>query len=327
MEVAISQLDVFVPASYENVMALIFGAACAVEMSKPSLAWVLSAMAANMSQSMGYHRYQTFQNDDEDDRNCKIYLFWMIYVFDKQLSLRLGRASVIQDWDMSLPFISPTSTPGSEVLAGGQTVSYWAKVARVQGQTYEKLFSPAAFLRSPEERTRTAIDLINAMNQAWYERGDADITDFTPIVTGEDMSKRRKMAMTSPNDAVPPSVRKRFAQQPFGTSLPPDDYIPGMFSIVFYEHPLIFLGPVERVKDMFFHADVVVHYSTCALIQRAVSSDNMTFSQECLEYSRAALVAHERCQSQFNTEENKELWSGYIHWSILQACKFLMIVE
>ncbi len=84
---------------------------------------------------------------------------------------------------------------------------------------------------------------------------------------------------------------------------------------------LILSGSFERVEDVFFHADVVMHYSTCALIQRAVSSGNGTFSQECLGYSRAALVAHERCNAQFNNGGNEELWAGYIHWSILQVSK------
>jgi hypothetical protein len=228
MEVAISQLDLFIPASYENVMALCLGAACAIEMCKPSLAWVLTAMAAGISQNLGYHRFQTFQNDEEEERNSKIHLFWLIYMFDKQLSLRLGRASVIQDWDMSLPAITPTPTQDERTIKPSQIISYWTKIAKVQGQTYEKLFSPAAFLRSPEERTRTAIELVNAMNQAWYERGETSLLDFTSFNSAEDLTKRRKVAMASPNDTELPSKRKRFVPQSLGTSLPPDQYIQGM---------------------------------------------------------------------------------------------------
>ena len=106
-------------------------------------------------------------------------------------------------------------------------MAYWIKVAKVQGQTYEKLFSPAAFLKNPEERIRTSMNLIDAMNQAWYERGEASVMDFTPLTTGQDFSKRRKVAMASPNDTELPSKRKRFVQQPFGTSLPPEEYIQG----------------------------------------------------------------------------------------------------
>ena len=229
MEVAISQLEVFIPASYENVMALLLGAACAVEMCKPSLAWALTTMAAGQSQELGYHRYQTFQNDDDEERISKVHLFWMIYMFDKQLSLRLGRASVIQDWDMSLPLIAATPTPAAHALGSSEMMVYWIKIAKVQGQTYEKLFSPAAFLRSPEERTRTAIDLVNAMNQAWYERGEASMLKFTPLVRDENASRRKTYSMASPNDTEVPSKRKRtVAQQPFGASLPPDEYIQGM---------------------------------------------------------------------------------------------------
>lgn len=321
MEVAISQLDVFVPASYENVMALVLGAVCAIELCKPSLAWALVAMAAGQSQNLGYHRYQTFQNDDEEERISKVHIFWMIYMFDKQLSLRLGRASVIQDWDMSLPLITSTPTPAAMALGGSQMIAYWIKVAKIQGQTYEKLFSPAAFLKSPEVRMHTATQLVNAMNQAWYERGEANVTDLAPLTMVEDLSKRRKIAVASPNDTELPSKRKRFVKQPFGTSLPPDQYIQGMNHHAFSpnQHRLILSGSFERVEDVVFHADVVVHYSTCALIQRAVSSDNVTFSRECLEYSRTALVAHEKCNAQFNTKGSEELWSGYIHWSILQV--------
>jgi hypothetical protein len=80
------------------------------------------------------------------------------------------------------------------------------------------------------------------------------------------------------------------------------------------------LGISSRLEGVFLYADVVVHYSTCALIQRATSLDNSTFSQECLESSRAALTAHMRSNTKFNTGEKTELWAGYVQWSILQVC-------
>lgn len=209
-------------------MALVLSAACAVEMCKPSLAWALTTMAAAQGQEMGYHRYQTFQNDDQEERNSKVNLFWMIYMFDKQLSLRLGRASVIQDWDIALPLITPTPTPAAMTLGASEMMTYWIKVAKVQGQTYEKLFSPAAFLKSPEDRTRTAIELVDTMNQAWYERGDASMLNFTPVSINEQPPKRRIFTKASPNDTELPSKRKRSVkQQPFWNTMPPDEYIQG----------------------------------------------------------------------------------------------------
>jgi hypothetical protein len=212
MEVAVSQLDIFMPASYENIMALMLGGAWAVEMCRPSLTSVMVGTAARLCQTLGYHRYQTMRDDTEEDRNNKMHIFWMIYMFDKTMSLRLGRASYIQDYDISLPFfsdgqISP-GVPDSKLM-----LTYWVKVARVQGQTYEKLFSPAAFLLSTEERTQTAVDLVNALNQAWYERGDARLTDFTNVE-----SRPGAINHTGPNETERPSKRRSTAPRPFGAN-------------------------------------------------------------------------------------------------------------
>lgn len=228
LEVAMSQLDIFMPASYENIMALLLGAAQSIEMCKPSLCWVMISTAAGLCQHLGYHRINTMANDTPDERNSKIHIFWMIYMFDKTLSLRLGRASVIQDWDISLPFLlageQPTSRPD-----GSQMLAYWIKVARVQGQIYEKLFCPAAFLRSSEDRTRTAIELVDAMNQAWYERGEATVIDFTGVGESIKFVPQRTATMhTSPSETELPSRRKRLASpQAKAQRLDATEYIEG----------------------------------------------------------------------------------------------------
>lgn len=225
MEVAMSQLDIFMPPSYENIMALQLGGALAIEMCKPSLCWAMMSTAAALCQNLGYHRYSTMKDDSEEERNCKIHVFWMIYMFDKTMSLRLGRASVIQDWDISLPFFDE-NRQAKEGPNGKEMLAYWVKVARVQGQTYEKLFSPAAFLRSPEERMRTAIDLVNAMNTAWYERGDARVTDLSLADWPAGVSSSTAVtANSSPNETDMPSVRKRRGQKSSRAPMDAGEYI------------------------------------------------------------------------------------------------------
>ena len=226
MEVAMSQLDIFMPASYENIMALQLGGALAIEMCKPSLCWVMMSTAAGLCQSLGYHRYSTMKDDSEEERNCKIHVFWMIYMFDKTMSLRLGRASVIQDWDISLPFFEENKK-AEDGLNGKEMLAYWVKVGRVQGQTYEKLFSPAAFLRSPEERMRTAIELVNSLNTAWYERGDARVTDLAYDVDRHHgvQTQLPVAANSSPNETDMPSIRKRRGKQPLAPPIDAGEYI------------------------------------------------------------------------------------------------------
>lgn len=288
LELAVSQLGVLIPASHENIVALSLGTACAVEMCKPSLAWMLNSYAVELCQNLGYHRIATMKNNSEEEQRRKMHLFWMIYYFDKQLSLRLGRASVIQDWDVSLPFLA-TSDASYNGFEENDMLPYWVKVAKVQGQTYESLFSAAAFLKTQTERQQTAMSLVRAMEQAWHERGYVGITDSTNLA--------------SPIETELPFKHKRTLRKHDQDALKPGAY------------DIEYLGDVE---DLFFHTDVVVHYSTCALIHRAACPEN-TLSQECLEASRAAILAHMRCNAQFNSKVNTELWAGYIHWSILQA--------
>ncbi|EMD85979.1 hypothetical protein COCC4DRAFT_146409 [Bipolaris maydis ATCC 48331] len=303
-EVALSQLDLFIPASYENIMALVLGAAQAIEMCKPSLCYILVSCAAGLCTSLGYHRINTMSHDTPEEKESKIYIFWMIYMFDKTLSLRLGKSSVLQDWDIALPFVhesDPNETPSQRT----RMLSYWVKVARVQGLTYEKLFCPASFLQSTEERTAVATDLINAMNQAWAERHDVKAVNRANFGKNINNVPQRVVGVAhSPNKTPLPSQLKRYISQPLNKECDANEYIQ---------------GALDRVEDILFYSDVVSHYSTCALIQRSVSPGNMTFNQDCLQSSRSALDAHKRASAQFNKKGQEELWSGYVHWSILQA--------
>jgi hypothetical protein len=181
MEIAMSQLDLFLPASYENILALVLSASYAVELCKPSLCWIMTSTAASLCQSLGYHRISSMKDDNDEERSAKIHVFWFIYTMDKTLSLRLGRASVIQDWDMSLPYpdlSKEAAGPLATFPKGILMQVYWIKTAQIQGLTYERLFSPAAFLKTPEERKAIGKELVNALNHAWTERGDASILDF-----------------------------------------------------------------------------------------------------------------------------------------------------
>ena len=91
-------------------------------------------------------------------------LFWFIYVLDKSLSLRLGRSSVLQDYDIDLKppniiFDEPSLKAWNDVYL------YWIKIAELHGLAYEQLYSPRALSGSEEERTEKAKGLIEQLNQ------------------------------------------------------------------------------------------------------------------------------------------------------------------
>ena len=212
MEIAMSSLDLFLPASYENILALVLSASYAIELCKPSLCWIMTSTAASLCQSLGYHRISSMKDDNAEERSAKIHVFWYVYTMDKTLSLRLGRASVIQDWDMSLPYPDLSKeVPGPlATFPKGITMQiYWIKVSQIQGLAYERLFSPAAFLKTPQERKQIGQELVDALNLAWAERGDASILDFKFL--GSTLREQIEVYDTSPGGTESTSQK----QDPF----------------------------------------------------------------------------------------------------------------
>jgi hypothetical protein len=119
------------------------------------LAWILTSKASELCQSLGYHRIGTYQNEPSDDAKYKQFLFWIIYTMDKSLSLRLGRSSTIQDYDVTLP--DPHSIPHQNPITS--FFDLWVTVSRLQGQIYELLYCPVA-IAQPEPVRKSRVQLL-----------------------------------------------------------------------------------------------------------------------------------------------------------------------
>ncbi|GKZ91649.1 hypothetical protein AnigIFM59636_004302 [Aspergillus niger] len=99
LETALGSLNLLMPANDENIEALALGAVYAIEMSKPSFAMTLTSAAFRLCQTLGYHRSSPSESGSKPSLGN--ILFWTVYVLDKAVSLRLGRASTIQDYDVT----------------------------------------------------------------------------------------------------------------------------------------------------------------------------------------------------------------------------------
>ncbi|KAH8669389.1 hypothetical protein BGZ61DRAFT_509445 [Ilyonectria robusta] len=153
LETALANMSLFMSAKLETIQALFIGSVYAVDVSRPSVAWHLNSTAAQICQMAGFHRTEHHLRHPESS-SVKASLFWHIYSLDKSLGLRLGRAPVIQDWDISiLPKFSPRGLNGLET-AGVEMV--WVKISHLQGRVYKKLYSPSASQQSPAERIQSA---------------------------------------------------------------------------------------------------------------------------------------------------------------------------
>lgn len=123
--------------------------------------------------SLGYNRLSSMQSDTEQQRQQKIYLFWMVYTFDTGFSIRLGRSPVIRDYDITVPMVTDT---GMVPKAFVSILRYWVELGRVQCQALEHLLSPSALQQPLEERSKRAADLVVRLQEVWEAR---DIEDMS----------------------------------------------------------------------------------------------------------------------------------------------------
>lgn len=121
---------------------------------------------------LGLHRGATWRDESPTARNQNAWLFWNVYVLDKGLSLRLGRPSVIQDYDITVPI--PTSSidrhPAIE-----HCLLTWIKVSRCQGRVYELLYSPAALAQDDGIRTARAQGLADDLLSIMKEKKKIEV--------------------------------------------------------------------------------------------------------------------------------------------------------
>ncbi|KAM0231071.1 hypothetical protein ACHAP5_011196 [Fusarium lateritium] len=156
LETVLSSLSLHLPATPDIILALLFGASYAIELSKPSLSWTLSAKGSELCQTLSYHRLASMKNDKHEDFQYKQFLFWSIYFIDKSLSLRLGRPSTIPEWDITVPQPSANDSISEAVIA------YFVisvETARCQGNIYEMLYTPKS-MAQPDQVKQSRVEAL-----------------------------------------------------------------------------------------------------------------------------------------------------------------------
>ncbi|KAF5630052.1 hypothetical protein F52700_7409 [Fusarium sp. NRRL 52700] len=159
LETAMNKFNVLAPPSLENVEAFLLGAIYAIEVSQPMLAWQLVSGAGGICQTLGWHQLVP-NSDSNTDR--KISLFWLTYLLDKGLSLRLGRPAVIHDDEITLPErLDKVDVPGG----WRDLLTQWIRHSRLVGRAYQDLYSPSALRKSVQERGARARNLMAALKR------------------------------------------------------------------------------------------------------------------------------------------------------------------
>lgn len=108
-----------------------------------------------MCLNLGLHR-NTTRDESTGAKGASPWLFWSIYALDRGLSLRLGRPSVIQDYDITVPMPFTSLDDHDPIEFTDHWLTFWVRLARVEGRVYELLYSPGALAQDDEARTRRA---------------------------------------------------------------------------------------------------------------------------------------------------------------------------
>lgn len=117
--------------------------------------------------ALGYHRSTSVEFDTAHERDRKIFLFWMVYVFDSSFSVRLGRAPILRDADITIHGITHVAT---FPVSGIESFCYSIEVVKVQCQAVEQLHSPMALRQPLGERSNRAAKLAERLEEAWKLR-------------------------------------------------------------------------------------------------------------------------------------------------------------
>jgi hypothetical protein len=123
----------------------------AQEESQLSLCWMYVSAAQTMCQTLGYHRESSYRNDTPEVAQSKRHAFYGLYAIDKNLSLVLGRSSNFNDNDIDAEPFMLSSDPGQWPWDVYTHICY--RFARIQGDTYDQLYSASATKHSQYKRS------------------------------------------------------------------------------------------------------------------------------------------------------------------------------
>lgn len=128
--------------------------------------------AIRLAHRLRLHNRDHLQNDCSDEALESSRVFWIAYIFDKDISIRYHTpsAQADDDIDLHLPVDMPPDGAGNVYAKDGRfLVNFFRlrlQLAHIQGQVYNQLFSTRAAKITPQER-QTRVALLHNQLERW----------------------------------------------------------------------------------------------------------------------------------------------------------------
>ncbi|KAI5792464.1 fungal-specific transcription factor domain-containing protein [Peziza echinospora] len=142
--------------------------------ANPQPSYFLIAAAVRIANSIGMHRRGNCFGLNPAEVEQRRRVFWIMYLLDKEMSLRSGRPGAINDDDINveLPDEDPPDGVGNMPLRGGKgkinLFRLLAQFSQIEGKVYMLLYSAKAARQSDQELLNTIGDLDREL-EAWKE--------------------------------------------------------------------------------------------------------------------------------------------------------------
>ncbi|KAJ0418976.1 hypothetical protein BJY00DRAFT_172326 [Aspergillus carlsbadensis] len=163
--------------SFENVLSLVLAVVKAQDEANALLLTTVIGAAARHCIVLGYHRAATYRDQKPDMAHNINRIFWSVYLVDKNMSLLLGRAPCIQDYDVDAPH--PACSEDITVRPWDECLVLWVTLGRLQGQVYDRVYSAAALKFPQEVRNQNIQILAEELHQWRCSLGEIDWSHVT----------------------------------------------------------------------------------------------------------------------------------------------------
>ncbi|KAG5766780.1 hypothetical protein H9Q72_005152 [Fusarium xylarioides] len=156
LESILANLPFSIPSTYDFALALLMTTTYFVQRCSMSQAWSYLAAAAHICLTLGYHREVPSKPEKKQERQRRVRLFWLLYIMDKLLALRLNRPPLLRDRDITVSY----ENYGETALDSSLPIApKWIKMGMLYGRIYDEIFSPGALLQPSTQRDTRAREL------------------------------------------------------------------------------------------------------------------------------------------------------------------------
>ncbi|OAA80573.1 C6 transcription factor [Akanthomyces lecanii RCEF 1005] len=170
-------------ASYENALTLCLAAYYAHTLGDIVRHQAVVSAAARHCLQLGYHRNDKGQLPPEESHKRRL-LFWHVYISELGLTLRLGRAAVIQEFDVDVPQLNVSSDPRQAVW--DESLRSFTRFSSIQSRIYCKIYSPGAIATlaaKPAKRPARVAKFAAELNEWYMEWNQINSADaYYPMV-------------------------------------------------------------------------------------------------------------------------------------------------